>query len=575
MSTSALDIPLVVNAICHHLSLPDICTCQQVCRSWSTLFKPHIWRVTRLPSTTSFSQNDLNTLLRNKSWIQSLKVSAVHLHKSSRAHSHSLRELVLYDDTHSLVSYEETTVCVDRVVVLIEKSVNLTSLEIDLNSYHYRSKRLAPALLLTIAKHPSLINLTWALPNQVWSYAFGRALLYVCHHRSMQELYLKRRPTTSDHEYYTDWWPNWDSFYTFRCPSLDPLQDDSLEYIALRARLNADTPLDQLGGPFAFKRLFLDFDESRTSSSTLMDMIRLCPNLEHVRVEAYHMLTLEDMVDLLVDSCPALRRLDFSEGCPSPQAYNLRLFSKLQQIRFGNCMREDDFSGIFYGMQPHRESLEAIAINIQYISVTDAIQVIKTFPRLRVLDLGCLKIFVHDHGPEHSRQGCLQSRAQLQSLEIVVKEWHSSCTETMQYTEMDFWWDAWGKAQRFMDSFIRLYVQWSGQPPLRPVHVRFMYPLRYFLRVEEAMQYCNIVEEGPENRRPMTIEDVRRLGLYARNSYSQFTLDELMNRCTGSSWWEEEETLDYDEEYDLSKSRNRHHTLRDKKRSIFRRPFKK
>lgn len=263
MSTSALDIPLVVNTICHHLSLPDIRNCQQVCRPWSTLFKPHTWRVTRLPSTTPFSRDDLNTLLRNKSWIQSLKVSVVHLHKLSCAHSPSLRELVLYDNTHSLLSNEQTPACVDRVVALIEKSFNLTSLEIDLNRYHYRSKRLATALLLAIAKHPSLIKLTWAAPNQVRSYAFGRALLYVCHHRSMQELYLERRPTTSDHEYYADW-PHWNSFYAFRCLSLDPVQDNSLEYIALRARLDADTPLDQLGGPFAFKRLFLDqnFDQS-------------------------------------------------------------------------------------------------------------------------------------------------------------------------------------------------------------------------------------------------------------------------------------------------------------------------
>lgn len=257
MSTAVLDIPLVVNTICHHLYLPNIHICQQVCRPWSTLFKPHTWRVTQLPSTTPFPQDDLNTLIRNKSWIQSLKLSAVHLHKLSHVHPPSLRELVLYDDAHSLLSYEQTPVCVDRVVALIENSRDLRSLEIDLNRYHYRSKRLAPALLLAIAKHPSLIKLAWAVPDQVRSYDFGRALLYVCHHRSIQQLYLERRPTTSDHEYFADW-PHWNSLYTFRCSSLDQAQFDSLEYITLRARLDANTPLDQLGGPFAFKRLFLD-----------------------------------------------------------------------------------------------------------------------------------------------------------------------------------------------------------------------------------------------------------------------------------------------------------------------------
>ncbi|KAF9331040.1 hypothetical protein BG006_006072 [Podila minutissima] len=451
------------------------------------------------------------------------------------------------------------------------------SLEIDLNLHNYRSKRLTPSLLLAIAKHPSLVKLEWSVPDQIRCHYFGRALLYVCHHRSMQELYLKRKHSPSDYEY--EDWDGWlFSLDRYKCTSLDLAQDDSLEYMDLQAKLDANTPLDQLGGPFAFKKLFLEagFDGYEWSSYTpFSDMIRMCPHLVDVCVHAYwktHITT----IDLLAERCPVLRGIDFSVSGKNPTANDLSLFSQLQRIRFMDYMPDFQFSKIFNATLSQRESLEVIAIGLQYISAPDAVQIIKTFPNLRVLDLGCLRIFVHDLSSEDSQTGCLQSRADLRSLDIVVKEW-APYSATMQYTEMDFWWSAWNEAQQFMDSFVRFYRQWSGQPPLRPVHMRFMYPLKHFMRVTEAMMYSNVVEDGPEDRRPMTIEDVQRLACCIRDwTWWHFTIDE---RCPGlvlGSWgWEEEEEENFDQAYELSKSRNRHHTLRNKKRSPFRRPFKK
>lgn len=90
--------------------------------------------------------------------------------------------------------------------------------------------------------------------------------------------------------------------------------------------------------------------------------------------------------------------------------------------------------------------------------------------------------------------------------------------------------------------------------------------------VEVAMQYSNLVEDGPEGCRPMTVADAWRMALETRDSYlreASFYDDEPESQV------KKEETWGLDQEYEMSKSRKRHHSLRDKKRSSFRRPFMK
>ncbi|KAI9231852.1 MAG: hypothetical protein BYD32DRAFT_466778 [Podila humilis] len=98
----------------------------------STLLKPHPWRVTKLPSITSFTKGKFHAIVRNMPWIQSLKVAAV------------------------LQACDGAPVNVDTILALIERNTELKRLEIDLNRYKYRSHRLTPSLILAIAKHPSL-----------------------------------------------------------------------------------------------------------------------------------------------------------------------------------------------------------------------------------------------------------------------------------------------------------------------------------------------------------------------------------------------------------------------------------
>jgi hypothetical protein len=108
--------------------------------------------------------------------------------------------------------------------------------------------------------------------------------------------------------------------------------------------------------------------------------------------------------------------------------------------------------------------------------------------------------------------------------------------------------------------------------------MRFMLPLKHFMPLCDAVQYSNIVEEGPEGRKLFTLEDARRMARERLErqeemcgyGYESETEDEEEEEEKE----EEKETWGFDQEYEMSKSRNRHHTLRDKRRSIFRRPLR-
>ncbi|KAF9315605.1 hypothetical protein BG003_002869 [Podila horticola] len=568
MSTAALDIALIVEVICDHLPLPDIRTCQQVSRQWSSIFKPHLWRVTKLTVTTPFPRAKLYTIIRNIPWIQSLKVAAIHLHKISHVHFSYLQELILYDDNYGNFFNEGAPVCVDTVCRLIEKSTELKGLEIDLNRYHYRSDRLVPSLMLAIAKHPSLIKWTWTVPDEALSHDFfERTLLYVCHQGSIQELHVDKKwnmDTACDccGTVFEDGLVN-----RFSYRSMDLVQDDSPEYMALRANLDAETPLDQLGGPLAFKKLFMD----GRFTSLYKDLLRLCPDLEYANVHTnFRNSDDKRIMDVLVENCPDLRGFNnlhcrYDPALPS----DIGRFSRLQQTSFW-CGDGSEARRILSALaQSHLDSLEVITTYLSDVSVWDALRIINTFPRLRVLDLTILKIYVHDQGSNEQEDTFLQSPADLQSLDMVVREWDCPISERIGGV-MDNWWRTWEQAQQFMGAFSEEYMQWSEESRLRPVHMRFMLPLKYFMPQWDAAQYSNILEEGPKGRKLFTLEDAQRM--------VRERIKEQMSRYGYESEMEDEEkeeSWDFDQEYEMSKSRNRHHTLRERRRSVFRRPFKK
>ncbi|KAG0036498.1 hypothetical protein BGZ82_004125 [Podila clonocystis] len=533
MSTAALDIALIVETICHHLSLPEIRACQQVSQKWSDIFQPHPWRVTKLTVTTPFPRKKLYTIIRNIPWIQSLTVAAIHLHKIALVHFSHLQELTLYDDNYGNSHNEGTPVCADTVCRLIGTSTELKGLEINLNRYHYRSKRLVPSLMLAIAKHPSLIKWTWTVTDDILShdYSFEQALLYVCHQGSIQELnvHMEQNPDS----YCSGCGAQWNDglIGTFSAHSMDLVQDDSPEYMVLRANLDAETSLDQLGGPFAFKKLFMDYHLMHYYK----DLLRLCPDLRYANV---HRNTLnsdtESGVDILVESCPDLRGFSVRRSLPDLELpSDIGRFSRLQQIEF-ECWDESTLASIVSALaQTHLESLEIITTHHTSVSVCAS-----------------------DH----------------QSLDMVVREWDSPLSNRNE-GDMYSWWYSWEQAHRFMDEFSKAYVKRREQPGVRPVHMRFMLPLKHHMPLCDAVQYSNIVEEGPEGRRQFTLKDAQRM---ARESFER-NVDRLCGFYYESETEDddENETQGFDQEYEMSKSRNRHHTLRDKKRSVFRRPFKK
>jgi hypothetical protein len=110
--------------------------------------------------------------------------------------------------------------------------------------------------------------------------------------------------------------------------------------------------------------------------------------------------------------------------------------------------------------QSHLESLKVIATFHGNVSVWDALWIIKTFPRLRVLDLTILKIYVRDQGSNKRKDTFLHSPADLQSLDMVVREWDCPIGERIGGT-MDYWWRTWEQAQQFMDAFSKGCMQWN------------------------------------------------------------------------------------------------------------------
>ncbi|KAF8970769.1 hypothetical protein BGZ52_010392, partial [Haplosporangium bisporale] len=100
---SIFDITLIVDSICHDLSLHDIQACRQVNKQWSILFKPHLWSTTILLSHPALPNDPkLAAFFDNKHWIRSLTLTphqAVVVSDSGLFTN--LRELALFEDhTH-------------------------------------------------------------------------------------------------------------------------------------------------------------------------------------------------------------------------------------------------------------------------------------------------------------------------------------------------------------------------------------------------------------------------------------------------------------------------------------------
>ncbi|KAF9376351.1 hypothetical protein CPB97_010871, partial [Podila verticillata] len=386
---SIFDIALIVDSICLSLSLCDIQTCRLVNRQWAPMFKPHLWCDTTLPSTITLTENKVDAILVNRRRIRSVTVAAQHIGPISTLGLTSLQELVLYDQDFQ-VSYIGDPVIVDAVIYMIGSNKYLRSLAIDLNHYNYESQRLAPALLLAIAHHPSLTKLTWHIPDDVDTPAFIQCLFHVCHN-SIQELHLTTKRNVSIHG-------NGPT-----CPEFtheDFNRDQNVlkrgsKYKALLQKLKM--PIDQLKKPFKLKTLWLCI---KPHQDILLPLLRNCPQLENIKIDGcFDRETRVQMPQLLAHSCPLLRGVDLRNAWEAGEAIRcstqLRRFSQLQRV----YIPFTDYRLVRYLMrgleQTSHMSLEVLCMPpSDFMPPTFVLALLTTFPHLKEIDFGTVKVFI-------------------------------------------------------------------------------------------------------------------------------------------------------------------------------------
>lgn len=97
-------------------------------------------------------------------WIRSLAIAAQHIDDPIDWELTHLRELVLYGENFENTYDKDRPVSMGAVATFIDNNKNLSSLEIDLNEYHYRSGYFSPSPMHTIDRHPVFTRLTWHVP---------------------------------------------------------------------------------------------------------------------------------------------------------------------------------------------------------------------------------------------------------------------------------------------------------------------------------------------------------------------------------------------------------------------------
>ncbi|KAF9313438.1 hypothetical protein BG003_005216 [Podila horticola] len=583
MSTpvSIFDITLIVDSICQSLSLCDIQTCRQVSKHWSSMLKPHLWSHPQLPATTTLTDDKIVTILSHKRWIRSLTIAAQHIEKISALGFTHLQELILYDQNFEF-SHEGDPAPLGAIVSLLDNNPNLVSLEIDLNRYHYQDhepRELSIVLMLAIARHPSLARLTWHVLDGHANTEFAECLLYVCQQRPIQELSVLRKYHIHPYCYICDGgcsvadyycWPfsYSDEGYLERLPELQTLKQ-KLEEVPMERWLS--------GTSFALRKLQLPYD----FQECYLPLLRNCPELQEVSLD-FQIEQGDEVMEVLV-GCPTLCGLDLRCGRHNMDyAREVQRFTQLQTARFPEMPREM-LQGVLNSLRgSSRETLEVLGLNMS-ASPEDVVSALRSFPNLKEIDFTSVRIYVQ--GNRSFPSGCYVPDAKDRTADdCIVRDWDPSQLVRPDET-MSEWWDHWTKAKQFMRAMSSLYAE-RHESVLRPVFMRFMYPIKAFMSHEEAFAYAKGTGVWANSmRRTLTVADAKRMvdAQYAeveqraeRRNW-KYNPDPVWVGPRGH-WFNEYDEAVVDEparEYVIAKSRNQHHTLRDKKRSSFRRPFKK
>ncbi|KAG0083494.1 hypothetical protein BGZ93_001776 [Podila epicladia] len=488
---SIFDIALIVDSICQSLSVRDIQACPRVSRQWASIFKPHAWRNVNLSSIALLTDDNIGTLLENKHWIRSLAVAAQYIEKVSSLSLTSIQKLNLYDENFGQ-SYRGDPVNVDAIICLIDNNKGLKTLEIELNWYNYLSKKLSPALLLAIGRHPTLIRLTWDVPRGIESSAFFQCLLHVCHD-SILDLYATTRQyvrpgflVAPDHAISTGEFRF--SFEDFGDHESDP------EYMALRKRI--EVPLDQWG-PFNLRKLYVP---------TLFETFPVfcnSPGLQHTTTNFVYG-NVGENTDVLA-GLSHLRNLDFTSDYSDKDYFAIfeRLYP-LEQVYVLNLDIDDHFILIVSALaSTNQDSLTGLGADFSSVMATDIVFALTMFPNLKELDLGVIKFYAGG-----SERGMVGSDGDMDFNEkVIVEDWDPLQVHRPVGTIQD-WWRRWTEAKKFMEDVWSLYKQ---EGKIRPMYVKFMYPIKAFMSREDVMAYTSHTGPWEGGRRTLTIQDAKRM----------------------------------------------------------------
>ncbi|KAG0348433.1 hypothetical protein BG005_011533 [Podila minutissima] len=489
---SIFDITLIVDSICQSLSAHDIQACPRVNRQWASIFKPYAWHTVNVSSIAVLTEDNIGTLLENKRWIRSLAVAAQHIEKISSLGLTSIQELTLYDENFGH-TYKGDPVNVDAIICLIDNNKGIKSLEIELNWYNYVSKKLSPALLLAIGRLPSLIKLTWRVPKGIESSEFSQCLLHVCHDSILEldvvttRLYAQFDSLVAqDHAIGT-------RDFRFSLEDFGDHESDP-EYIALRKRL--EVPLGQWS-PFSLRKLYVP---------TLFDTLPLLcnsPGLQHTTT-SFALGKIGEITDVLA-GLSHLRRLDFVSDYSDKDIFAMfEQLCPLERVYVLDLEIPDYFTPIMSALATtSQDSLTLLGSDKESVLATDVVSALTMFPKLKELDLGSIKIYAGGRGG-----GMEESEGDLDFNEkIIVEDWDPLQIYRPVGTVQD-WWRRWTEAKVFMEDVWSVYKQ---EGKIRPMYMRFMYPIRAFMSREDVVAYTNHSGPWEGGRCTLTIEDAKRM----------------------------------------------------------------
>ncbi|KAG0076872.1 hypothetical protein BGZ93_000319 [Podila epicladia] len=566
MSTlSIYDIPLIIDLICDRLSLQDIHACRQVNKDWASLFKPYLWSAIKLTSSDTYEHIDI--IPYNKHLIRSLTVTAEHINEVAYLGLTTLQELILYDEDFEHTYDEGLPVSVDAVVTLIDNNKNLWNLGIDLNQYHYYSGKLSPSIMLAIDRHSTLTKLTWHVPEGHLNEEFVECLLRISHN-SIEELYVHIKDFCEPFGDEKIRGPEDNVFFNLAFGNFSG-QKNTPDYKELeRRRLGA--PLDHLG-PFVLRKIQLRYE----FSFGILALLRNCPDLEDF--EAFLPEVDLDEVVAILTSCPTLRGVSLL----GKSYYGMRWVNWFRQF---HQMQRVDIPSVDKGMvqqiicllaESSRHSLEVLGLDYSYYSnrdyytsPDDVVTWLETFPNLKTIELGSMRIHIWDVNESVRRSPHIQNVENLDSLDSVVRDWDISQRSRKYPGTILSWWYYWSRDLRFMQA-LRAQLKRSQQPRL--IHMQHMNPIKSFLPRDIGLGYANVAGPWSRGTLDLTMRDVRclmaeHLRVLRFVSCDLTCLDCHYDYCYGWRYENDVVTVEVEMEEEVfesmvTKSRHRHHCL--------------